>query len=692
VALALSGGSALGLAHIGVLKYFEERHIPIDYIAGTSMGGLVGGFYATGLSSVELEQIATHVDWADMLSPNPRFVDQPVVEKQEWNKAVGNLTLHFGQRVSLPTGINPGQSLALLFSRYTMAYANLNSFDELPVPFRCVATDLVSASAQVLDQGSLPKALRATMALPGIFTPVIWGDKVLIDGGLVENLPVEPARAMGADIVIAVIFEGKRTSAMELRSLSSVLRQTVSLPVIRNEQRSVALADIVINVQTGNLTGSSYESSAALIQKGYEAAQAKSGELTPLALPPRQWQAYLAARKQRIRQAPSEGPLVAVYSAQPAIQRDAEHQAYRQLGTGSIRRQDLEYMLTGMVAASGLPGAYYEWQDESSKPQGYRVEFLQRPGSVLLLRPQFFFQLSPDEPSRGALGLGTTLITKDTYKSRYLGQFNVGYDPGMRGEYYRPFDGAPYFIAPGFLVQRYNDNLYSGPERTAFQRVRAAGSFYAGVGTGRFIQLSAGVQAGYDSYSQAVSADGVIARDGGFANPEATWIYNTQDSGGLPSRGTLLEGSVGYSFRNTSSPYLNNHFSVFHPVARHASVFADSDAASSFGKKLSFFDQFPYGGSRKLDAYRYQEFHANTLISGGGGAILRALSIRRWSINPEFGVWYQAARLDLGSQGWQTHQSTSLGVFIPSPIGTAGLTLSFTENGKARVRLLLGSF
>src|SRR5215813_694610 len=100
VALALSGGSALGLAHIGVIKYFEEHHIPIDYIAGTSMGGLVGGFYSTGLSSAELERIVAQVDWSEMLNPNPRFLDQPVVEKQYWNKAVGNLTLHFGQRLS----------------------------------------------------------------------------------------------------------------------------------------------------------------------------------------------------------------------------------------------------------------------------------------------------------------------------------------------------------------------------------------------------------------------------------------------------------------------------------------------------------------------------------------------------------------------------------------------------------------
>lgn len=692
VGLALSGGSALGLAHIGVLKYFDEHHIPIDYIAGTSMGGLVGGFYSTGLTSTELEQIAARVDWAEMLSPNPRFLDQPVVEKRYWNKAVGNLTLHFGRGVSLPAGINTGQSLALLFSRYALAYANLDSFDELPVPFRCVATDLVSANAVVLDRGSLPKALRATMALPGIFTPVVWGDKVLIDGGLVENLPVEPARAMGANIVIAVMFEGKRVNAMQVRSLTSVLQQTVAIPIIRNERASAALADIVIRVQTSGYSAVSYDSSASLIQRGYEAAQAKSAELARLALPPQQWQAYLAAREQRIRRARSVGPLAAVRSPQPEVQRDASRQAFHELGTSPVPQQQLEYVIAGMVAASGLPSAYYEWQNEPSKPQGYRVEFLARPGNVFLARPQFFFQLSPDEPSRGALGLGATAIPEDTYKSRYLGQFTLGYDPGMRVEYFRPFDGTSFFIAPGMLVQLYNDNLYNGPARTDFQRVRTAGSFYAGIGSGRFAQFRAGIEAGYDSYSQPVTTNGITATNTAFANPEATWIYNTQDSGGLPTRGTLLEGSLGYSFRDVSFPYLQDHFSAFFPVHPKASLFVTSDQESTFGRNVSFFDQFPYGGARELDAYRYQEFHANSLVSGGGGAIFRMFKVRRLSINPSFAAWYQVARLDLGSQGWQTHQSTSIGIFIPSPIGTAGFTVSFNENGKARGRLVLGSF
>jgi len=184
IGVALSGGGALGLAHIGVIQYFEEHHIPIDRIAGTSMGGLVGGFYAAGKDSKELKAIVEQADWDTLLSPNPQFREQPVVEKQEWNRSSGTFALRFGKRFSLPSGLNPGEALALLLSRNTAGYPELSSFDSLPTPFRCVATDLVSGDAFVPSSGSLQKAMRATMSLPAVFTPVRWGDRLLVDGGL----------------------------------------------------------------------------------------------------------------------------------------------------------------------------------------------------------------------------------------------------------------------------------------------------------------------------------------------------------------------------------------------------------------------------------------------------------------------------------------------------------------------------
>ncbi len=200
-----------------------------------------------------------------------------------------------------------------------------------------------------------------------------------------------------------------------------------------------------------------------------------------------------------------------------------------------------------------------------------------------------------------------------------------------------------------------------------------------------------GAQVGYDSYSVSRTVDGVRAESGAFAAPELRWIYNSQDSGGLPTRGTRTEGSLGYSFRQTSYPYLRNDFSTFYSPVRRLSLFGISQTDSSFGTKLNFYEQFTAGGQNRMSAFRYQEFHANTALTGGGGVIVRGSLLSRFSLYPSLAMWYEAARLDLGSQGWQTHQSTSTGVFIPTRLGPAGIAVSFNESGKARFRLILGS-
>ena len=698
VGLALSGGGALGLAHIGVIQYFEERRIPIDRVAGTSMGGLVGGFYAAGMNSRELKQIVDKADWNYLLSPNPRFVDQPVVEKQRWNRTFGNLTLRFGRRFSLPAGLNPGESLSLLLSRNTLAYAELASFDELPTPFRCVATDLISGDGVVLASGSLPKAMRATMALPAVFTPVKWEDKLLIDGGLVQNVPVEVVREMGADVAVAVVLDTPKAKAEQFNSLLTVLRQTATIAVIQNERRSSALADLVITVKTENYSGTDYAKASDLIVAGYDAAKAKAAELSRFELSPGEWDAYIRARQQRTRHAPGKGPVLEVAAARASFQKNAEAEIRRKLGAGPVENGEVEDVLSGIVAATGVPGASYQWKSApaagKSAPagaEGYRVEFMERPDERILVRPSFHFGVSSGEPSRAALNLSISTVPANTYKSRFLGMINIGYDPRLQAEYYHPFNGTGYFIAPGFVVERFQMNAYDGGTRTSGIRDRFGASFYGGIGTWRFVQLRVGVQAGYDSYSRPVDVDGVRARSHGFANPEVVWLYNTQDSGGLPYRGTRIEGSAGYSFRNTSFPYFRNEFSTFVPVSRSLSLFGLGTAGTSFGTKLNYYEQFAVGGVSQLSAFRYQEFHANSAVTAGGGVIIHGQSVRSLSLYPGLALWYEAGRMDLGSRGWQTRQSTSAGVFFPTPLGAAAFGLSFNESGKARFRLSLGS-
>ncbi len=692
VGIALSGGGALGLAHIGVLRYFEEHHIPIDDVAGTSMGGLVGGLYSTGMDSKQIEAMVQQIDFESMFSPNPKFADQPIVEKQKWNGSFGDLTLRFGKNLSLPSGLSSGESISLLLSRSTLAYSGVQNFDELPTPFRCVATDLITGKAVVLDQGSLALAMRATMSIPGVFTPVKLDGMILVDGGIVQVVPVEVARSMGAQKVIAVAFQMPAVTPDHLTTIPDILRRTAEIDSAQNARSSLAAADLVIMVDLPHLTAMSYKSSAEIIEAGYKAAQARASDLKPYELSDEAWDAFLRNRTSRIRSAARQGTVVAVESPEKSFQQKAQDELRHKFGDRAVPEHELQDVLNGMVISTAIPEASYDWQDEPGKPEGYRVKFIPRSGDQILVRPSVRYSSSSGEPDRASLRLSTSAVFRNAYKSRISGAFDIGYDPGFLAEYYNPFDGTSYFVDPGFVVQRFHVNSYAGPSRFAATRDRVGGSFYAGLGTWRNVQLRLGVQAGHDSYSSAPAIDGIKAASGGYSAPEVRWIFNTQDSGGLPTRGTRLEGSAGYSFRNVSYPYFENEFSSLRPVGRLATIFVVNQADTSFGRKLDYFEQFTAGGMNRLAAYRYQEFHANTLAIAGGGVIFHDRYARHPARTPVFATWYEAGRFDLGSGGWQTHQSTSTGIFVPTPLGAAGVTVSFDESGKARIRMLIGSF
>ena len=191
IGIALEGGGALGLAHIGVLQWFEDHHIPIDYVAGTSMGGLVGGLYATGKSPEQLKEIVAAQKWDIIIGGDIPYEDLSYRRKEDLSYIQNSLKLGLKHGLSTPSGLNSGTEISLLIDRETVSYPSLDSFDHLPIPFRCVATDLVSGKEVVFSSGSLQQALRATMSMPGVFSPVRDGDKIYVDGGLVGNLPTE---------------------------------------------------------------------------------------------------------------------------------------------------------------------------------------------------------------------------------------------------------------------------------------------------------------------------------------------------------------------------------------------------------------------------------------------------------------------------------------------------------------------
>ena len=289
VGLVLSGGGAKGAAHIGVLKYIEEAGIPIDYIAGTSMGSIVGGMYALGYSADEILEIISAVDWDRMISNQ---VDRQEIsfdgkEKKEtllfsmpFSLKSNDEDLHIRSsfKNSLPKGLVSGDNLINLFNSLSVGYSDAISFDELPVPFICIATNMISGEAEILNYGEFTKSLRASMAIPILFDPIRMNETLYADGGLTSNFPAEQCRAMGADYIIGVSMSpGLEDNPENLTSILSQVKQLKEIITDKEFEQYHKYCDIFISHDLKGVGMLSFnaESVARVTQSGYEAALAQ---------------------------------------------------------------------------------------------------------------------------------------------------------------------------------------------------------------------------------------------------------------------------------------------------------------------------------------------------------------------------------------------------------------------------------
>ncbi len=295
VGLVLSGGGAKGAAHIGVLKYIEEAGIPIDYIAGTSMGSIVGGMYALGYKSDEILDIISSVDWDRLISNEVDRRKISYSRKAEKSTQIVSVpfSLHANEeelqsqsfRNSLPKGIVTGDNLINLFNSLAVGYSDNLSFDELPIPFICIATDMISGEADVLDKGEFTKALRASMAIPILFDPIKMKQTLYVDGGLTSNFPAEQCKAMGADYIIGVSMSpGLEENPENLSSILSQVKQLKEIITDKNFDQYHQQCDIFISPDLKGVGMLSFdaESVARVTQSGYEAAAAQEANFKAL--------------------------------------------------------------------------------------------------------------------------------------------------------------------------------------------------------------------------------------------------------------------------------------------------------------------------------------------------------------------------------------------------------------------------
>ncbi len=297
IGLALSGGGAKGCAHVGVLRELQKMHVPVDYVAGTSMGAVVGALYASGMSPDEIEKELTTIDWDEALSDATAFPG--LMYRRKWEETRYPSTVEAGFRngkLMIPSGIRTGQKLSFLLSRFLLPVLDQNDFSKLPIPYAAVATDLETGDPYVMTHGDIAEAVRASMSIPSAFTPVEMDGHILVDGGVTMNVPVTVAREMGADIVIAVDIASGLSKRDELNSAREVVGQLSSFLTRKNMEKQLAAADLVLSPDITGFTVFGFDKAKQIVAVGEKEAIAKRAEIAKYSVDPELYAKLAAAR------------------------------------------------------------------------------------------------------------------------------------------------------------------------------------------------------------------------------------------------------------------------------------------------------------------------------------------------------------------------------------------------------------
>ena len=388
VGLVLSGGGARGLAHVGVLKLLEREHVPVDVITGTSMGAIIGGLYASGMSAAQLEDDLLKVDWGSVFAS--RVDRQLLSQRRKEEDFEISPVIEIGMRegeLRAPLGALSGRGLETLLRRYTLPVREVRNFDALPIPFRALATDMESGKPVVLSQGDLALALRSSMSVPGVFAPTEVDGRILGDGGLVDNVPVDVARAMGAEVLIVVNIGTPISGRETLVSVGGLTAQMINILTEQNVQRSLAslgAKDVLIAPELGKLTSSDFERTRELIAAGERGSEPLAARLAALALPEAAYAQWRAARPQPgkpeatvafIRFEGTELTNPQRFAAQlesrpgqPFDSAKAERDARRLAASGDYLRAD--YLLVSSAEGDGL---VFDLEDKPWGPHYFRI-------------------------------------------------------------------------------------------------------------------------------------------------------------------------------------------------------------------------------------------------------------------------------------------------------------------------------
>lgn len=702
IGIALSGGGARGIAHIGVLQALEKLQVPIDYVAGTSMGSIVGGLYASGLTSKELDNAVNNINWSDILDLD---IDRKRLSYREKQNQQRFFSFEFGianGSLTAPSGFINGEQLFLVLRRLTRGI-DLD-FSKLPVPFKAVATDLNTAEPYILEKGDLAFALRASMAVPLIFAPVEVDGHLLVDGNILDNLPVDVVKAMGADLVIAVNISAPLEEIQSGSSLLGVARQSLDVALIQNTRRALQEADIVVTPDLEGFSAADFDKGTAMIIKGFEAVMQKAALFKGLAVPEATYKQYQADLKKKVVSPPTAIKPAFIHftgnerTGKAALQKKLAHLIDRNLVV-----EDIEDAVNDLVILNDFEQVTYKITQNAQGEQGLLFKVQEKPWGPNYFhvgvnattsfddKAEFSVLIHHERPSIGLLG------------AEWVNELQFGTDYGFFTELYQPLDPhRRFFVAPYVMIGRSFLEIIRQKIRIAeYDLSQMALGVDGGINFSNVAELRVGFLKRHLTADSRVGDSRVLPSGHLEENLfTITFNYDDLDDRVFSSQGTRLAftGEIHRQAFGAETDYQKGSFFVrrYSPLFPQVTLLTEMRFATFFDSEPPDYESFSAGGFQQLAGYPEGDIGGKNILVLQLGALFNPEFLRSLGASKKRFVGFVHA-----GNAWDSYKDVRVNEFLiggvggiawDTEFGTVVLGTGYTEDGTINYYLSLGNF
>jgi NTE family protein len=698
IGLVLGGGGARGAAHVGVLKVLEENRIPVDFVVGTSMGSIVGGLYAAGRSPEEIDQVFHEINWVDLFADWPTQDWLSFRRKRDLERYIDiEFGAGFKKGFKLPRGFIAGQKLGFELRKHTFAVAGVSDFNRLALPYRAVAADINTGEVVVFDKGNIAEAIRASMSLPGVFPPVELDGRILIDGGIVNNVPVDVARKMGADIVIAVDVGTPLGTVTPDASLLGFFNQFIGVVTEDNVRKSKAMIgekDLLIRPELGDITSGSFPRVYDAMAIGEATARAMTEQLRRYSVSEEEYQAF-RKRHRSYRAEPFNVDFVKVTGCDKVNPRLVESRLSIKPGD-QLNLANLQGDLTRVYAMGDFEVVDFRTVEEQGK-KGIVVAAKEKPWGPDYLRLGINLQTDFSAGSSYSLRAEHRMTNLNSFGAEWRNQFEIGSTRAWTSDWYQPVDlGDRFFVQPGLSISDSRRDVYLERELVGVYSTKFwYGGLRTGVNFGTSSQLRLELKRGVSSAEPDSQDPGInlpVYTDVDRASVAAAYEIDTFDNHNIPKRGTRL---IATAFASADELGADDEYEKVSVVYRGAHTFggrhtlvAGATGGITVDENAPYYDQFMLGGPLVMSG-----LNDNQLL-GQNVAHLSLLYYYKLRKGVHAGAGIEAGNV------WNDRSEAELSdlllggvalVAVDTVIGPIYVTYSYTEDqSSGRLRFSLG--